>query len=134
MATITLTYLDRLEVLDVAPGPLAMADGRHTGADHDRVVVGVTKVHGTGAKSWTGATAVPGDKAEPYEVLSASGHDLSRHYSVGHLPAADLVATCEALSVEEGLLCLSVNGAQVWPEPVLDTTEPLEGDDEHDEI
>lgn len=122
MATITLTYLDRLEILDVAPGPLAMADGRHTGADHDRVVVGVTKVHGTGA------TAVPGDKAEPYEVLSASGHDLSRHYSVGTLPAADLVATCEALSIEEGLLCLAVNGSQIWPEPVLDTTEPGGGE------
>ena len=134
MATITLTYLDRLEVLDVAPGPLSMADGRRTGADHDRVIIGVTKVHGAGPKSWTGATAVPGDAGEPYEVLSASGHDLSRHYSVGTLPGADLVATCEALSIEEGLLAMSVNGAQVWHEPVLDITEPLEGDDEHDEI
>ena len=123
MATITLTYLDRLEILDVAPEPLVMADGRNTGADHDRVVIGVTKVHGGGKGSWTGATAVPGDKAAAYEVLSASGHDLSRHYEPGRLPAADLVATCEALSIEEGLLCLSVNGAQVWPEPVLDTTE-----------
>lgn len=135
MATITLTYLDRLEVLDVAPGPLAMADGRRTGESHDRVVIGVTKVNGGGKGSWTGATAVPGDAGEPYEVLSASGHDLSRHYAPGTLPGADLVAVCGALSIEEGLLCLAVNGSQVWPEPVLDTTEPRGGDEDYgDEI
>ena len=115
MATVMLTYVDRIEVVDAAPTPSVDADGaRRRG---QRVTISVAHGQDGGQRPVAGR-AMPGGGA--YVVLSASGHDLSRHYEPGRLPEGDLMAAFAALGDEEGLLMVTVNGMQVWPEP-LDT-------------
>ena len=108
MATIAMHHTSRIDVYDVAGG---------------RVRICVAERH---ARPTAAVGGGPRDGLEYYSVLVAdtgSGDaELSERYRRGRLPEDDLLAALDVLGDEEGLTLVTVNGMQVWPEPVLDTT------------
>ena len=111
MATVMMVYVDRVRVVDVASDDMELRV--------ERLVKGTGRP-GPAAGGWAMGEPASGGNAE--YVLMAGAHELSRRYSEGMLHRGDLVKTCETLAIAEGLLSVTVNGTQIWPEPVLDTT------------